>query len=139
TSRARCSLRASSRSRRIPRAAQRWGAPPARWRSRTPPRGSRTWPNRCFPEEAVVFRKARRLHFVGIGGSGMSGIAEVLVNLGYPVSGSDLAANPATRRLRKLGAKVQRGHRSENVRDADVVVVSSAVREDNPEIVEARR
>jgi UDP-N-acetylmuramate--alanine ligase len=69
----------------------------------------------------------------------MSGIAEVLVNLGYPVSGSDLAANQATRRLRKLGAKVQRGHRPENVRDADVVVVSSAVREDNPEIVEARR
>jgi UDP-N-acetylmuramate--alanine ligase len=86
-----------------------------------------------------VFRKARRLHFVGIGGSGMSGIAEVLVNLGYPVSGSDLAVNPATRRLKKLGAKIQRGHRAENVQDADVVVISSAVHEDNAEVVEARR
>jgi UDP-N-acetylmuramate--alanine ligase len=86
-----------------------------------------------------MFRKARRLHFVGIGGTGMSGIAEVLANLGYPVSGSDLAASPATRRLKKLGATVELEHRPENVRDADVVVVSSAVREDNPEVVEARR
>jgi UDP-N-acetylmuramate--alanine ligase len=86
-----------------------------------------------------MFRKARRLHFVGIGGTGMSGIAEVLVNLGYPVSGSDLAASPATRRLKKLGARVDLEHRPEHVRDADVVVVSSAVREDNPEVVEARR
>jgi UDP-N-acetylmuramate--alanine ligase len=86
-----------------------------------------------------MFRKARRLHFVGIGGTGMSGIAEVLANLGYPVSGSDLAASDATRRLKKLGAKVDREHRAEHVRDADVVVVSSAVREDNPEVVEARR
>jgi len=62
-----------------------------------------------------VFRKARRIHFVGIGGSGMSGIAEVLVNLGYTVAGSDLAANDATRRLKKLGAKVLRGHRAEHV------------------------
>ena len=60
-----------------------------------------------------MFRKARRLHFVGIGGSGMSGIAEVLVNLGYPVSGSDLASNDATRRLKRLGAKVHRGHRAD--------------------------
>ena len=86
-----------------------------------------------------MFRKARRLHFVGIGGSGMSGIAEVLVNLGYPVSGSDLALNPAARRLRTLGAKVHRGHRADNVGDADVVVVSAAVKSDNPEVVEARR
>ncbi len=86
-----------------------------------------------------MFRKARKLHFVGIGGSGMSGIAEVLVNLGYPVSGSDLAASVATRRLRKLGARVHRGHRASNVGQADVVVVSSAVREENPEVVEARR
>lgn len=86
-----------------------------------------------------MFRKARRLHFVGIGGSGMSGIAEVLVNLGYPVSGSDLSASAATRRLRKLGAEVHRGHRASNVGQADVVVVSSAVREENPEVVEARR
>ena len=86
-----------------------------------------------------MFRKARRLHFVGIGGSGMSGIAEVLRNLGYPVSGSDLSTTPVTRRLRKLGADVKRGHRAENVADADVVVVSSAVKPDNPEGVEARR
>ena len=86
-----------------------------------------------------MFHKTRRLHFVGIGGSGMSGIAEVLVNLGYPISGSDLASNPATRRLKKLGAEVHRGHRAEHVHDADVVVISSAVSEDNPEVVEARR
>jgi UDP-N-acetylmuramate--alanine ligase len=89
--------------------------------------------------EAAMFRKARRLHFVGVGGTGMSGIAEVLVNLGYPVSGSDLAVNVATRRLKRLGAAVHRGHAPEHVRDADVVVTSSAVREDNPEVIEARR
>jgi UDP-N-acetylmuramate--alanine ligase len=86
-----------------------------------------------------MFRKARRLHFVGIGGSGMSGIAEVLVNLGFPVSGSDLAASPATQHLAELGATVHLEHRADHVHDADVVVKSSAVREDNPEIVEARR
>jgi UDP-N-acetylmuramate--alanine ligase len=86
-----------------------------------------------------MFRKARRLHFVGVGGAGMSGIAEVLVNLGYPVSGSDLVSSPATRRLRKLGATVQRGHRASHVQGVDVVVVSSAVGPDNPEVVEARR
>ncbi len=86
-----------------------------------------------------MFGKARRLHFVGIGGTGMSGIAEVLLNLGYPVSGSDLVASPATRRLKKLGAVVHRGHRASLAADADVVVVSSAVREDNPEVIEARR
>jgi len=86
-----------------------------------------------------VFRKARRLHFVGIGGSGMSGIAEVLVNMGYPVSGSDLSSSPVTRRLKKLGADVHRGHSSRYVHDADVVVISSAVKQDNPEVVEARR
>jgi len=86
-----------------------------------------------------MFRNIRRLHFVGIGGSGMSGIAEVLLNLGFPVSGSDLATNTATRRLAQLGAKVQKGHHADNVSDVDVVVVSSAVDEQNPEIVEARR
>ena len=86
-----------------------------------------------------MFRKARRLHLVGIGGSGMSGIAEVLVNLKYPVSGSDLSSSPVTRRLKQLGAKIQRGHTPKWVKDADVVVVSSAVKEDNPEVVEARR
>ncbi|HXV78215.1 MAG TPA: Mur ligase domain-containing protein, partial [Candidatus Polarisedimenticolaceae bacterium] len=86
-----------------------------------------------------MFRKARRVHMVGIGGSGMSGIAEVLVNMGYPVSGSDLVINEATRRLKRLGARVQRGHRPQNVHDADVVVVSSAVQKDNAEVIEARR
>ncbi len=86
-----------------------------------------------------MFRRAKRLHFVGIGGSGMSGIAEVLLNLGYEVSGSDLATGPVTRRLRRLGARVHQGHRPEHVDGADVVVVSSAVHEDNPEVAEARR
>jgi len=86
-----------------------------------------------------MFRKARRIHFVGIGGAGMSGIAEVLVNLSYPVSGSDVMATDTTRRLKRLGARVHRGHKASHVGDADVVVVSSAVRPDNPEVVEARR
>ncbi|HXF45011.1 MAG TPA: UDP-N-acetylmuramate--L-alanine ligase [Burkholderiaceae bacterium] len=80
----------------------------------------------------------RHLHFVGIGGSGMSGIAEVLLNLGYTVSGSDVAANAATRRLAELGAKVALGHAAENIAGADAVVVSSAVKADNPEVLAAR-
>jgi len=87
----------------------------------------------------VMLRKTRRIHFVGIGGSGMSGIAEVLINLGYQVTGSDLEEGPTVHRLRALGGTVQRGHRAENVGDADVVVLSSAVKPDNPEAVEARR
>jgi UDP-N-acetylmuramate--alanine ligase len=86
-----------------------------------------------------MFRKAKNLHFVGIGGSGMSGIAEVLVNLGYRVSGSDLQSTDVTRRLKRLGARVRKGHRAAHVTDAHVVVVSSAVHEDNPEVIEARR
>ena len=82
--------------------------------------------------------KVRRIHFVGIGGAGMSGIAEVLVNLGYQVSGSDLAANMATRRLEQLGVKVKLSHAAENVADADAVVVSTAVKSDNPEVLAAR-
>jgi UDP-N-acetylmuramate--alanine ligase len=82
--------------------------------------------------------KVKRIHFVGIGGSGMSGIAEVLINLGYQVSGSDLAAGAATDRLAGLGAKVVLGHKPENVAGADVVVVSSAVHADNPEVASAR-
>ena len=82
--------------------------------------------------------KVRRIHFVGIGGAGMSGIAEVLANLGYQVSGSDLAENTATRRLAKLGAKVRLEHKAENIEGADAVVVSSAVRPDNPEVMAAR-
>jgi UDP-N-acetylmuramate--alanine ligase len=74
-----------------------------------------------------------------VGGTGMSGIAEILVNHGYRVSGSDLASNDATRRLKRLGAKIYRGHRADHVAASDVVVVSSAVKPQNPEIVEARR
>jgi len=85
-----------------------------------------------------VKHKVRRIHFVGIGGSGMSGIAEVLANLGYAVSGSDLAENAATRRLAGLGAKLVFEHRAENVEGADAVVVSAAVRADNPEVTAAR-
>ncbi|HNF78482.1 MAG TPA: Mur ligase domain-containing protein, partial [Thauera aminoaromatica] len=82
--------------------------------------------------------KVRNIHFVGIGGAGMSGIAEVLANQGYRVSGSDLGDNAATRRLHKMGAHVVRGHDAANVADADVVVVSTAVKADNPEVVAAR-
>ena len=82
--------------------------------------------------------KVRRIHFVGIGGSGMSGIAEVLLNLGYEVSGSDLAANTATRRLASLGARVSLAHAAANVEGADAVVVSSAVGGDNAEVRAAR-
>jgi UDP-N-acetylmuramate--alanine ligase len=85
-----------------------------------------------------VKHKVRRIHFVGIGGSGMSGIAEVLVNQGYQVSGSDLTENAATRRLAKLGVKVELKHRPANVASADVVVVSTAVQADNAEVVAAR-
>ncbi|MGE3886001.1 MAG: UDP-N-acetylmuramate--L-alanine ligase [Vicinamibacterales bacterium] len=83
--------------------------------------------------------KTRRVHFVGIGGIGMSGIAELLANLGYVVSGSDQKRSEVTNRLEGLGVTVQAGHRAENVGEADVVVYSSAVRADNPELVEARR
>ena len=83
------------------------------------------------------FRRIRRIHFVGIGGSGMSGIAEVLLNLGYAIQGSDLKANAVTARLAALGAQIYLGHSAENVAQADVVVVSSAVATDNPEVVAA--
>ncbi|OGV78025.1 MAG: UDP-N-acetylmuramate--L-alanine ligase [Methylotenera sp. RIFCSPLOWO2_02_FULL_45_14] len=82
--------------------------------------------------------KVKNIHFVGIGGSGMSGIAEVLINLDFNVSGSDLAANATTKRLVAFGATVYQGHAAENVQEADVVVVSSAVNEDNPEVKAAR-
>jgi len=77
------------------------------------------------------------IHFVGIGGAGMGGIAEVLLNLGYRVQGSDLKPNPITRRLAELGARIMVGHAAENVRGADVVVVSSAIPPDNPEVAAA--
>lgn len=82
--------------------------------------------------------QVRRIHFLGIGGAGMSGIAEVLLNQGYDVSGSDLVPSAATARLKSLGATVHRGHAREQVGDADVVVVSSAVARDNPELAAAR-
>src|SRR5512145_264926 len=90
-------------------------------------------------ETGFMQRKIKRIHFVGIGGIGMSGIAEVLLNLGYGVTGSDLVAGPATRRLSDLGGRVTLGHSPQNVEGADVVVISSAVRADNVEVVEARR
>lgn len=83
--------------------------------------------------------KVKNVHFVGIGGVGMSGIAEVLLNLGYEVSGSDLGDNVATRRLRSLGAQVFQGHAAENLERADVVVISTAVQADNPEVAAARK
>jgi UDP-N-acetylmuramate--alanine ligase len=83
-------------------------------------------------------RRIQRVHFVGIGGAGMSGIAEVLVNQGFDVSGSDLAESPTTRRLQKLGATIFRGHDESNVEGSDVLVVSSAVSNENPEVSAAR-
>jgi UDP-N-acetylmuramate--alanine ligase len=80
----------------------------------------------------------KHIHFVGIGGAGMSGIAEVLVNLGYQVSGSDLARNAVTERLAALGARIAIGHDAENIEGANAVVVSTAVRSDNPEVLAAR-
>ncbi len=82
--------------------------------------------------------KVKNIHFVGIGGSGMSGIAEVLINLNFKVSGSDLASNATTQRLKGFGATLYQGHAAENIQGADVVVLSSAVKEENPEVIAAR-
>jgi UDP-N-acetylmuramate--alanine ligase len=84
-----------------------------------------------------LFAKIQRIHFVGIGGIGMSGIAEIVLNLGYRVSGSDLRASAVTERLAHFGAKIVEGHRAENVRGADVIVTSSAIDKRNPEVAEA--
>jgi UDP-N-acetylmuramate--alanine ligase len=86
-----------------------------------------------------VYRKLKHIHMIGIGGTGMSGIAEVLLNLGYRVSGTDLQTTEVTRRLAKLGARVHKGHQGKRVLGADVAVISSAVKEDNVEVQEARR
>src|SRR6201997_2648530 len=83
------------------------------------------------------FHKFKRIHLVGIGGIGMSGIAEVLLTLGYAVSGSDVRLSPVTDRLTNLGAQIYQGHRAEQVQGAHVVVASSAIHRDNPELVEA--
>jgi UDP-N-acetylmuramate--alanine ligase len=85
-----------------------------------------------------MFAKIQRIHFVGIGGIGMSGIAEVLLNLGYKISGSDLKLSPVTERLQSLGAFIFEAHRAEHITGAEVVVVSSAVRDENPEVQAAR-
>src|SRR6185503_16510185 len=86
-----------------------------------------------------MFRRIQHVHFVGIGGIGMSGIAEVLVNLGFRVSGSDLKASNVTDRLQTMGVEIFEGHAAENVGQPHVVVRSTAVRDDNPEIAEANR
>jgi len=86
-----------------------------------------------------MYQKNYHIHFVGIGGIGMSGIAELLINLGYKVSGSDLKLSPITRRLEKKGGIIFQGHSKEQVADADVVVTSSAISQENPEVVQARQ
>ncbi|HPB81453.1 MAG TPA: UDP-N-acetylmuramate--L-alanine ligase [Spirochaetota bacterium] len=86
-----------------------------------------------------MFRKSKKMHFIGIGGIGMSGIAEILINMGYQVSGSDLAESEQTKRLRTLGAKIYIGHYPSNIEDYNVVVTSSAINPGNPEIIEARK
>lgn len=90
-------------------------------------------------ETGFMQRKVKRIHFVGIGGIGMSGIAEVLLNLGYGISGSDVQSSDTTKRLQQLGAAIDVGHAAENIGNADVVVTSTAVKADNPEVLEAQR
>ena len=85
-----------------------------------------------------MYPRFQHIHFIGIGGIGMSGIAEVLLNLGYQVSGSDLKETEITRRLQSLGGKIAYGHKGEHIQGAEVVVTSSAVRPDNPEVLAAR-
>lgn len=87
---------------------------------------------------AEAMGRMRHLHFVGIGGTGMNGIAQVMLNLGYQVSGSDLAGNAATKRLQEQGAVIYIGHARENIQGADAIIISSAVTEVNPEVIAAR-
>ena len=107
--------------------------------------GARAGETRCDPAGRRYLRgtgemkhAVKHIHFVGIGGVGMSGIAEVLLNLGYAVSGSDLADSAVTQRLAALGARIYRGHAADNIAGADVVVTSTAVQESNPEVIAAR-
>ena len=86
-----------------------------------------------------MFRYVKKLHFVGIGGIGMSGIAELLLNLGFKITGSDINDSAVIKNLRNKGAEVSQGHTSKNVTDADVLVYSSAVQEDNPEVIAAQK
>src|SRR4029077_12742459 len=91
----------------------------------------------CREATKIMFAKIQRIHFVGIGGIGLSGIAEALLTLGYKVSGSDLKSSSVTERLAEKGAIIFEGHRPENITGAEVVVASSAIRRDNPEITAA--
>ena len=86
-----------------------------------------------------MFFKPQQLHFTGIGGIGMSGIAEILLNLGYQITGSDIKLSPTTERLARLGARIHEGHAAENITGAKAVVVTSALDSSNPEVQEARR
>lgn len=92
-----------------------------------------------FRQRSPMFGKVRKLYFVGIGGAGMSGIAEILHNLGFQVAGSDNTPSPVTAYLESLGVAVEKSHAASNLKEIDVVVISSAVGEDNPEVKEARR
>ena len=85
-----------------------------------------------------MFGKVKKVHFVGIGGIGMSGIAELLINLGFEVTGSDMKTTNITENLQKHGAVIHEGHKPENVNDSDVLVYSSAVQVDNPELQRAK-
>ncbi len=98
-----------------------------------------TKPVSRFQSDKVMFGRFKHLHFVGIGGAGMSGIAEILVNLGYQVSGSDSTPSEMTVYLAGLGIRIDNAHVAENVAGTDVVVISSAIGESNPEVQEARR
>ena len=86
-----------------------------------------------------MFRKVNRVHFVGIGGIGMSGIAELLMNQGFNVSGSDISNTEIVRRLEKNGATIKIGHSAENLNNCEVLVYSSAIPKDNPELIYAKR
>lgn len=86
-----------------------------------------------------MFNKEQKIHFVGIGGSGMSGIAEVLLNLGHKVSGSDIKKTEITQHLKDLGAKIYIGHSADNIKNIDVVVTSTAISKDNPEVIQASK
>jgi len=86
-----------------------------------------------------IMQRIKNIHCIGIGGSGMSGIAEVLLNKGYAISGSDMGENDATRRLQKLGAKIFQGHDVALIEQVDVVVVSTAIAKNNPEFIAARQ
>ena len=91
------------------------------------------------PANELARRRIKQIHFVGIGGAGMGGIAEVIKHLGYRVTGSDIAQGPMTDRLKDLGVEIHIGHAAENITGANVVVTSSAVSDENPEVVEARQ